>query len=409
MHTAPKKHEIVEFLISIAESLHHYGAAAHHIEAALTGLSNRFCEKGEFFVTPTSLICSFKFADEWVTRLKRVEPGGIDLGKLAEVDAIGDRVIRAEIGLEQGTRLIQDLADEKDSRLWLLAKWLSFAVASAGFCGFFFGSWYEMAATGAISSLIWLVVLLSAKTKLFGSMQEFVIAVLVALLSFTVLQFVPQVNPEKILLSSLIVLLPGLSFTVALSEIATKNWMAGTSRLMGAGAELSKIAFGAVFGSLFALSALNIEVATLTNAIPTEHVIPEPVLLVPSALAFAILFSNQPKDYLWVILAATLAYYSAKWGGSVFAKELGVFWGGATLAALSNIFARVFQRPALTLLLPGLIPMVPGSVGYRSITAVFRHDVNLTMEMTLNLVIVGIALVSGLSFGNLLVHPRRSL
>lgn len=402
------ENEIVEFVLSMGEALHKYGAAAHHIEAALGGLAERYCESAEFFATPTSIMGSFQFREKWLSRIKRVRPGGIHLGNLAQADAIGDRVINGHIDIVTGTKLIRKIDQNSSAGSLQPLTALAFIMAATGFCGFFYGTWQDMTITAAISSLTFLLSAMIERKNIFEQMPQFLIAVIVAVLSYLGLYVFPLCNPERILLSGLIVLIPGLSITVGLSEIATNNWLAGTSRLVGAAAELGKIAFGAVLGS---------KIAQMLPGLPPQSyetttqvmVLPESLLLIASAFAFSVLFGNLTRDYIWVIFAACAAYYSSKFGGEAFDRELGAFLGGAVVAAFSNGYARWFKRPALTVLLPGLIPMVPGTIGYRSVMALFHHDVNLTMQLGINLVIAAVALVAGLSLGNLLIHPRRSV
>jgi uncharacterized membrane protein YjjB (DUF3815 family) len=56
-----------------------------------------------------------------------------------------------------------------------------------------------------------------------------------------------------------------------------------------------------------------------------------------------------------------------------------------------------------------MILLVPGSVGFRSLSFVFERDVFLGLDTAFTVITVLISLVAGLLFGNLLVPPRRSL
>jgi uncharacterized membrane protein YjjB (DUF3815 family) len=58
---------------------------------------------------------------------------------------------------------------------------------------------------------------------------------------------------------------------------------------------------------------------------------------------------------------------------------------------------------------PGIILLVPGSVGFRSLSAVLERDVLLGLDTAVSLIVVLISLVAGLLFGDLLVPPRRAL
>ena len=399
--------EPLEFIILVGRKLHSYGAAAHHIEAALIGLSNKYCEDGEFFVTPTALICSVKIDGVWESRLQRVVPEGIHLGRLSRLDEVGDLVINGSMTMDEGIRQIKDIDQSPDHKFSLLLRILFFVIASTGFGGFMVFEWHDLAAVSILALGASTFLEIDNRFKKFTQIREFILAAVVSFFAYTLFIIWPEIQVSRVILSSLIVLIPGLSITIALSEIATNNWLAGTSRLMGAAAELLKMTFGVVIGSLAAKHLYHL---------PPEHILasgefllPEPMILLFCSFAFSYMFANLLRDYIWVAAGAFLAYYSAKFGNIVFGQELGVFWGGAVLAAFSNGFARFMQRPALTVLIPGLIPMVPGSIGFRSLTSMYHQDVMGAMTATFNLVIVAVALVAGLTIGNMVVHPRRSI
>jgi uncharacterized membrane protein YjjB (DUF3815 family) len=58
---------------------------------------------------------------------------------------------------------------------------------------------------------------------------------------------------------------------------------------------------------------------------------------------------------------------------------------------------------------PGIILLVPGSVGFRSFSFVFARDVYLGLDTAFTLVALLISLVAGLLFANVLITPRRTL
>jgi uncharacterized membrane protein YjjB (DUF3815 family) len=58
---------------------------------------------------------------------------------------------------------------------------------------------------------------------------------------------------------------------------------------------------------------------------------------------------------------------------------------------------------------PGIILLVPGSVGFRSVSYLLDRDAVLGMDTGLLLITLLGSLVAGLLFGDLLISPRRSL
>ncbi|MDN5925122.1 MAG: threonine/serine exporter family protein, partial [Xanthomonadales bacterium] len=76
---------------------------------------------------------------------------------------------------------------------------------------------------------------------------------------------------------------------------------------------------------------------------------------------------------------------------------------------LSNAYARLTSRPGALIREPGIILLVPGSVGYRTLASLAENDVMTGTHTAIILVTLLISLVAGLLFGDMLVAPRRSL
>jgi uncharacterized membrane protein YjjB (DUF3815 family) len=86
-----------------------------------------------------------------------------------------------------------------------------------------------------------------------------------------------------------------------------------------------------------------------------------------------------------------------------------VFLGGLLLGATANLYARYARRPGAVIREPGILLLVPGSVGFRSMSFMLERDTTLGMDAGLLLVTLLVSLVAGLMFGDLLISPRRSL
>ena len=115
------------------------------------------------------------------------------------------------------------------------------------------------------------------------------------------------------------------------------------------------------------------------------------------------------RDYPVVMASAVLGYLCSRYGGAALGNEAGVFMAGIAVSAASNLYARTFSRPGAVVRVPGMILLVPGSVGFRSLSFVFERDVFLGLDTGFTVITVLISLVAGLLFGNLLIPPRRSL
>ena len=85
------------------------------------------------------------------------------------------------------------------------------------------------------------------------------------------------------------------------------------------------------------------------------------------------------------------------------------FVGGLVVGCGSNLFAILFQRPAMVLSLPMIILLVPGSVGYQGLSFFFEDNPIDAISTIFKTVSIGMALVAGSYVGNIVVPPKRAL
>ena len=95
--------------------------------------------------------------------------------------------------------------------------------------------------------------------------------------------------------------------------------------------------------------------------------------------------------------------------GAHMPPAFGTFAGSLVVGAASNLFARVMQRPGALVRETGIILLVPGSVGFRSLSYVLDRDVLLGIDTAVTMTTLLTAIVAGLLFGDFLITPRRKL
>ena len=211
---------------------------------------------------------------------------------------------------------------------------------------------------------------------------------------------------RSVIIASLIVLMPGLTLTTAVRELSSQHLISGTARMMGAMATLLKLAFGTVAATQLC------DLLGLVAPPGAEPPVPQWtawLAVFSAALAFAVLF-RAPRRYVPVVVASVvLGYACTQVGGAYIAPAFGVFLGSLAIGAASNLFARVANRPGALVREPGIILLVPGSVGFRTLSFVFERDVLVGIDTAITLVTLLVSIVAGLLFGDLLVPPRKKL
>ncbi|MEW6209620.1 MAG: threonine/serine exporter family protein [Acidobacteriota bacterium] len=391
------------FILKLGRALHTYGYPAHRLEAILEETTRRLGLEGQFFSTPTSIFIAFGPQDDQRTHLLRVEPGETDLGKLADLDEVTTRVLSGEMSPGEGMRRIDEilLAPPLYGRLLTV---LAFALASASASRFLGGGVREIAVSSAIGLMIGALSLIARKFSSFARIFEPAAAFLASAFAVLIAAKVGAHSISNDVLAGLIVLVPGLTLTVAITELSSQHLVAGTSSLTGAFVAFLKLGFGVAVGGKVMASIVGSPRIASPTALPdwTEY-----IALIAAPVGFTILLRAHKRDVLWIILAGALAVAGSRAGGQALGPELGVFVGSLTVGVASNLYARFLNRPSTVTLVPGILLLVPGSMGFRSIAAMLDQHVVPGVDTAFRMILIAVALVAGILMSKVILPSRR--
>lgn len=401
----------VEFVKQLATRLHAYGTTSQRLEGAITAVATRLGLRCSPWSNPTGLILSFSDAAapnplSETTQVIRLDPGSTDLRKLCQADAIAERTLSGELGIDEATDALHALDREPGWRAQALSTFC-FGLSSAAVAGLLRSSWVDVATAGIIGWIIGILYTMGAQRPRLAESLDAIAALIATLLATAVATFVAPLSLSTVIVASVIVLMPGLMLTNAVQELTSQHLVSGAARFAGAFAVLLKLTFGSVAGS---------QIAALLGWVPQEHgaagapsAYVEWFALALSSYAFAVLFKADRRDYPLVMLAVATGYVITRIGGEYFGSGAGVFLASMVITALSNVYARKANRPGALIRVPGIILLVPGSVGFRGLSFVLERDVALGLDTGFLLVMVLVSLVAGVLFGNLLYPARRNL
>jgi len=395
----------VAFTLRLAEALHRYGTPAHRLEGLMQRVSERLGLEGRFFSTPTSLFASFGPPEALRTSLIRVEPGDMDLERLTQLDVLTDDVIQGRLTPTEGARKVEEIL-ARPPRFGPTLQVLCWALAGGAAARLFGGGLREVAVAALSSLVIGTLGQLTRRQPSTARVLEPVAALLSSSFAVLAASLLGPLSVEVATLAGLIVLLPGLSLTVAINELATRHLISGTSRFTGAALVFLQLGFGVALGS------------RLAGLLPPPPPLPLPpslpgwtqgVALVLATLAVGVLFRARPRDWGWIAAACTFAFVGARLGALLLGAQLGAFVGALLLGIASNALARLRNRPSVTTVVPGLMLLVPGSVGFRSLSSLLERDVVAGVDTAFNMLMVAVALAAGLLSANALVPSRKVL
>lgn len=380
------------------------GVDANRLESGLQFLAEKLNVRADFFAMPTSLMMVVDQEGVQTPYFKRTEPGEIDLGKLSQINSIGDKVCAQKIFSDEA---LLELAKLKQQSA-LYPKWLTvlcFGFVASCIVIFMGGNGLSSLLASLIGSIVGFFMVYKNRLKL-TYVADAVAACFAGFLSCAFSSYFPEIMYDKVVVASLIVVLPGVSLTMAMTEIAENHLVAGTSRLMSSLLVLFKIAFGVALGmKIFSFFDLPLYAHTFEGYSIWFSI----GAIILSALALVVLFSTKINDFLWIATSCVCAFVVNYFGKMYFGPELGILFAGAFVAASSNAFSNFTKKPILVTLLPGLLVLVPGALALHSLNYMYEENFLMGLESGFNALSIILSLVAGIFMGNILVRTSQHL
>ena len=401
--------ETVAALIhTLARALLSLGAPAHRIEGAMEMVASRLGVPCQFYSTPTAVIAALGEGAQQHTYLIRSNPGSFDLGRLTEVhsalEKLGSRRTSATRCAHSVQRSMQRPA-LYGSPMTVLA----FLISSGCVASLFGANLLEIAVATLIGAVTGLLAVLSERLPALGRIFEPTAAALAATIAHVLATVVlPQgsTNPLLTTIAGLIVLLPGMGFTVAMRELATSQLVSGGARLAGALAAFMLIGFGMALGTQVTAAVLGPAPVPVATS-PAWWL---PFALLPVlAFGLTVLFKAHARDGVWIFLAACITVSLTTLGQNLGSPPLSAFLGALAVGMSGNLFSRYLKRPATTIHIPGLLLLVPGSIGVRSLAELAQDEVVAGIQTAFVALLVAVALAAGLLLANIIIKPRSEL
>jgi len=322
-----------------------------------------------------------------------------NLAQLSALNAVAREVERGTLTPGEGTARIDEIARMRSPWGTLLTL-LGFALASGAGTRLIGGGAHEIAAAVATGFLLGGFFTLAARRLPSLEFSEFVGGLLGSGFVALLVAAGYRCSIPLTVLGGLVTLLPGLTLTTAMMELGSRHLAAGTARFGGAIVSLFALAAGAAMGPAI--------VGGLFGDLPSVRAIPLPewthtLALLVAPLAFAVLLAARRRDVFWILAVALLGFGGMKVGQRWFGPELGAWVGALAVGLAANTAERTGRALAVVLIVPGILLLVPGSLGFHSITALLDQNVTRGVAAWSQMLITAVSLAAGLLLSNVLV------
>jgi uncharacterized membrane protein YjjP (DUF1212 family) len=392
-----------KFVLELGRAMHALGSPSYRVEDTMDACSRALGLEGAFFSTPTAIFASLgPRGSEPHTSLLRVVPDDQDLGRLAELYAIRDAVVQGQDSPERGLARVQAVLAAGSRGGWL-RDLAAHALAGAGAAVLFGGGFHEVAVAGGAGLLVAAIGAFASGRPRFADVgAPFACALAAFVVHGVAARWLP-IDAKLATVAAIVVLLPGLSFTTALAELAIRHLASGSARLLGTLAVLLTMVVGVGIGDRLGEMAFG-------KPMPVGEAARLPLhwhfgALAATWLAYVILLRASRAQTGWVLLAVAVGYGGARLGSLWLAPELGAFVGAFLVTVLGNLFAHWRRRPAAVVRTPGLLLLVPGSLGFRGLATAVDGQFSTSVEFLFHMLLVGGAIVAGLLIAGAVLPP----
>ena len=379
------------------------GGPTSRLEEKLSESGNHYGYRTEVFATPTGIFVSAIGPNGryLATLLDRIRDGTVNLSELTQMDKILTRLSRGEIDLEP---TLQDLKKPKASSypLWLLMA-AAFGVGALS-SHVRFGDSPGILVSGLLTIVVYLITgPFLSKLNISGIFGDF-LGSCIALVGAGMLSQSFDLPPEAFAIGSVSLLVPGLTITTAISELADQNFASGTIRLMKGALTFLAMATAyllvkdlAVFlmdssdiwyGKLHQGRSLGIIQALFENA--------------GLILCFGIIFQVPRSALLLSTVTGMVGWIVLRECQLLSSFAIPPFMASTAVGLVSLTFSRFLNLPSQIYSVPGILSLLPGMLALSSFTAFGTAQTKSGPEVVFIVFIVACSIVFGLFFAMLL-------
>lgn len=234
--------EIIEVCLLAGKIMLQSGAETYRVEDTMTRIATSYgIIETHSYVTPTGIVFSAEATEETKTKLIRISERSTDLKKVAMVNSISRKISASELNIHEALTELKKV-DSLNVTFPFIMQVVAAFIASGCFLIMFDGKWNDFVPamfSGGIGFLAFVYIHRFVPVKFFS---EFLASFIIGLLSLLFVKIGWGHQLDKIIIGSVMSLVPGLLITNAVRDLMAGHLVSGLSK--GAEAFLTAFAIG---------------------------------------------------------------------------------------------------------------------------------------------------------------------
>ena len=338
------------------------GAETFRVEESISRILQAYDIDAEVFVIPNCMHISIEpVIGRPLTRMRRIGVHGNDLDAVEKFSSLSRRICAQRPAPEIAAKWLEETRQQRRSygfAMYMIGHFLG----SFGFALLFGGSLADALCSGVCGLLVGII---NRLIDSWGGNQFFRIiaaAFPMALLAYGMDALHLSDNTDCVIIGALMLLVPGLLFTNAMRDIIFGDTNSGINRIV----QVLLIAVAIALGTAAAWRC-----SAFLWGTPAESVVLQHNLLVHcfaafvGCIGFTILFNIHGWGSLLCVLAGVLAWLTYLLTLRMGSSDLtAYFFATLVAAAYSEAMARIRKFPAISYLVVGIFPLIPGAGVY---------------------------------------------
>lgn len=220
------------------------GAETYRVEDTMQRICfNYGANTCDAYATPTMLLISFSKDGELYHNVKRTSVKTVDLNKIERVNNLSRRITNEKMPLEDFMHELEVIDAEMVYDDWM--KMLAAAIAVFGFAWFYGGNLKDALCALLIGTFLKMIVICVDKIEFTAFFKNLFGGALVTLLSIGAYRIGLCDSLNTLIISVIMLLVPGLAFTNAIRDTVNGDLLSGLARM----AEAIFVAVGIALGS----------------------------------------------------------------------------------------------------------------------------------------------------------------
>ena len=353
---------LLEMTADLGYRLAKSGAETFRVEESINRIFSAYGIKSEVFAIPSYIVVSIETAEgKPMTRMRRIHQVTTDLDAVERYNDLSRKICTEKPEPQDTIKWLREADNRKKSYpTWVVL--IGHFLVGAGF-GIFFGGSFMDSLCAAIGGLI--VGLCNQTTSRLNVNLFFstiAAAFFCSVFAYTLQGLNWIRNADVSIISTLMLLVPGLLFTNSLRDIIFGDTNSGVNRIV----QVLLIAVAIALGTGAAWNLISLWKEPVIAADPINYsYLTECLFSIIACTGFSYVFNVHGKGFVLCVISGGLAWavycLVTHLGGG---EALANFFAAFAAALYAEILARIRKCPAISYIVISLLPLFPGAGVY---------------------------------------------